>query len=60
MWPEQQQAPCKTTVVEGIPSTTLEKNNTHTNRKGLIKITQPETELLHKKCYELLGHMPLK
>lgn len=29
-WPEQLQAPCKTMVVEDIPSTTLQKN-THTH-----------------------------
>lgn len=59
MWPEQLQAPCKTMVVEDIPSTTLEKTNTHI-QNGLMKITQTETELPHKKCYELLAHTPLK
>lgn len=59
-WPEQLQAPCKTMVVEDIPSTTLEKNK-HTHiRNGLMKITQSEMQLLQKNCYELLACMPLK
>lgn len=55
MWPAQLRALCKTTVAEGIPSTTLEKTNTHTHiQNGLMKITQPETELPHKRLQTLL------